>query len=409
MDSSLAVDMNHSLAESAVAPPPKKRSKLVEAQVKSTSTSSISVENTTIAQSVPMDVTTPDVKTTNPSSTSLSTNGSKSHSQQQLSSSSSSSSRNNNHNNHRTKKHIRKKHMNPQVLELRRQIQIACGTNNLPMAIQAYHKATNENIRLEPQSFYNLLSLCDGLGDRSVHIGTPKTPKQGQQQAQPLQPNNNNDDTTTTTTKKDTLDSTNESTMQQENKAQQQQQQDTIDTSSNMIQNKECITAETRLNYAIQIRTRMKELKFPLTETAYTALVRLYSKTHHLDQAKATIVEAETVPQCKPKLRMYSSLLRAYCDTNQLLSALELWKQLVVSSSQRRKQQEKRQQKQRTQQKQQQQVHVDGNPSSETEATNDTSKNDNNSFAVFSDCPNSQCTDVSLLSADPEKTFGTQF
>ena len=82
--------------------------------------------------------------------------------------------------------------MNPQVLELRRQIQIACGTNNLPMAIQAYHKATNENIRLEPQSFYNLLSLCDGLGDRSVHIGTPKTPKQGQQQAQPLQPNNNN-------------------------------------------------------------------------------------------------------------------------------------------------------------------------------------------------------------------------
>ena len=108
MDSSLAVDMNDSLAESAVAPPPKKRSKLVEAQVKSTSTSSISVENTTIAQSVPMDVTTPDVKTTNPSSTSLSTNGSKSHSQQQLSSSSSSSSRNNNHNNHRTKKHTRK-------------------------------------------------------------------------------------------------------------------------------------------------------------------------------------------------------------------------------------------------------------------------------------------------------------
>ena len=326
MDSSLAVDMNDSLAESAVAPPPKKRSKLVEAQVKSTSTSSVSVENTTIAQSVPMDMTTPDVKTTNPSSTSLSTNGSKSHSQQQLSSSSSSSSRNNNHNNHQTKKHTRKKHMNPQVLELCRQIQIACGTNNLPMAIQAYHKATNENIRLEPQSFYNLLSLCDGLGDRSVHIGTPKTPKQGQQQAQPLQPNNNNDDTTTTTTKKDTLDSTNESTMQQENKAQQQQQQqqDTIDTGSNMIQNKECITAETRLNYAIQIRTRMKELKFPLTETAYTALVRLYSKTHHLDQAKATIVEAETVPQCKPKLRMYSSLLRAYCDTNQLLSALEL-------------------------------------------------------------------------------------
>jgi hypothetical protein len=39
--------------------------------------------------------------------------------------------------------------------------------------MEAYKEAISNTIRLEPQLFYNLLNLCDGL-ECSVNTGTPK-------------------------------------------------------------------------------------------------------------------------------------------------------------------------------------------------------------------------------------------
>ena len=177
------------------------------------------------------------------------------------------------------KKHTRKKHMDPKVLEIRRRIQMGCRDNDLASAIEAYEEAVSGNIRLEAQSFYNLLNLCDGLA-RSVHIGTPKA----------------------------------------------------TGTSASSDENQKAprvVDSETRQKYIFQLRDHMNQLKYPLNETAYSAIVKLLSKTKEYDVAEKILEEAENVQQCKPKLRLYSSLLIAYCDDSRMLDALLIWEKLT--------------------------------------------------------------------------------
>ena len=75
------------------------------------------------------------------------------------------------------KKHTGKKGLSPEVLDVRRRIQQCCANNDLATAMETYDQAQIDKVAIEAQSFYNLLNLCDGLGDRGVHIGTPKTSK----------------------------------------------------------------------------------------------------------------------------------------------------------------------------------------------------------------------------------------
>ena len=58
---------------------------------------------------------------------------------------------------------------------LRRCIHICCRDNDLATAIEAYEEAIEKEIKLEAKTFYALLNLCDGLDDRRVHVGTPKS------------------------------------------------------------------------------------------------------------------------------------------------------------------------------------------------------------------------------------------
>ena len=187
-----------------------------------------------------------------------------------------------------------KKGVDPKILEVRRTVQMCCQANDLMTAMEAYQSAVEDGIRIEPQSFYNLLSLCDGL-ERTIHIGTPKEP--------PLSDTSRHDET----------------------QVNENQNERSAPSSPSKVRE---VCETKRLEYAFQIKQHMDNLQINLTETAYTALVRLLSRNQQLEQALEFVEAAETVQQCKPKLRLYSSLLEAFCDVNELSKALELRKRV---------------------------------------------------------------------------------
>ncbi|EJK63235.1 hypothetical protein THAOC_16122 [Thalassiosira oceanica] len=217
------------------------------------------------------------------------------------------------------RKKPRTKDIPPAVLETRRKIQLCCRDNDLPLAITTFHSALQNNVKLEAQTFYILLNLCDGtFAERTgVHVGTPRAH---------TNPGGRDDDKTKSSR-------TIEKTDSQKTKVSPAQ-----------------ISAECRQGHAHQIHELMSALNIALTEQAYTALVRLASRVGDYDSAERYLDEAERTQQCKVKLRMYSSLLRAYCgelsdgdgvtDTSRqrshsqegLSKALKVWKRMYDHS-----------------------------------------------------------------------------
>ena len=180
-------------------------------------------------------------------------------------------------------KHTRSKHLEPKVLEIRRRIQLGCRDNDLESAMKAYEDAILEDIRIEPQSFYNLLNLCDGL-ERTVHVGTPKGTS--------VADSSSNTSTTQPTTTTTTVAS---------------------------IDNK------TRQEYAFRLKDHMAKLDFPLNEAAYTAIVKVLVRNEELEKAEEVLKESESTQQCKPRLRLYAPLLLAYCEKREMVKALQCW------------------------------------------------------------------------------------
>ena len=146
--------------------------------------------------------------------------------------------------------------------------------------------ALRDEIKVEAQTFYNLLNLCDGLGDKGIHVGTPKPCLSNE----PL-PSDNNDNT-------GFLDNTN-----------------ALETIKNQqVLGGDVITLQQRKECAFIVKGHMDRLKLPLIETAYTALIRILCRTGDLDDAESILGESEKCEQCKPRLRLYSPLLVAYAD-----------------------------------------------------------------------------------------------
>lgn len=178
-------------------------------------------------------------------------------------------------------KKTKKKHMDPSILRVRGMIQHCCATDDLMTAIKTYDKAIVDGTRIEAQSFYNLLNLCDGLQHRGIHIGTPKPSDQ---------------------------------------RASSTSEKQEVATSE--------VDLETRQKHAFRVKRRMDEMKIPLTETAYTALVKVLCRSNQVDQVEEILDEAEAVQQCRPKLRLYTPLLVAYSEMGQMLPALNVWLRL---------------------------------------------------------------------------------
>jgi pentatricopeptide repeat protein len=186
-------------------------------------------------------------------------------------------------------KKVKTKHMDQNVLHLRKTIQRCCGTNDLFTALEAYDRLyVKGGTKIEAQTFYNLLNLCEGISrSNDVHIGTPKH--------------------NTVTSKPET---------------------NPISSSSSSSPNHE-FTMEERKYHAFRIKKEMDKLGLALNETSYTAIIRILCKTFDLDEAEKMITQAEQRQQCKPKLRMYSCLISAYCEKDDLIGALRTWARMT--------------------------------------------------------------------------------
>jgi ribonuclease P protein 3 len=185
----------------------------------------------------------------------------------------------------RPSKHIKKKNMDPGVLEIRRRIQECCKNNDLVSAMEAYDEANRQAIRLEAQSFYSLLNLCGGLDKGVVHIGTPKGPM-------PVTENDHSNE------------------------------------HPNTNHSPSFIDWGERQKLAFRVKDHMEQNNLALNETAYSAIVKILCRNKEFETAERVLDEAETVQQCKPKLRLYSSLIIAYCQEGRMIDALKCWRRL---------------------------------------------------------------------------------
>eukprot|EP00956_Cyclotella_meneghiniana_P043107 scaffold253049_cov93-Cyclotella_meneghiniana.AAC.1 len=173
------------------------------------------------------------------------------------------------------------KNLPSEILTARRSIQHCCRDNDLPKGIQVLQRAIVECVYIEPQSFYNVLNLCEGSSFGKVHVGTPK-------------PRNEKADKTN-----NAQDGINHN------------QDPNLD--GNEVEPNEEISLSRRLMYANEIHSLMSKLHIPCTEPTYTALIRLASRVGDFDRAERYLEDAERTQQCKGKLRMYSALIRGYC------------------------------------------------------------------------------------------------
>lgn len=212
-------------------------------------------------------------------------------------------------------KRNKKKDNDPQVLELRRTIQMSCKDDNASRGLAAWDEAVRNGVKMEAHLYPNLLALCAGLklGERSsssssrptIHVGMPKT-------APSTTPQEETKEQVETDTKVDGTAST------EEPKEATKEAKEGAD-----------ISWEDRLKHAFRIKAAMDEEQVPLTEAAYTAIIKLLAKTGDLEQANTLLMESEKVQQCNPKLRLYSSLLQAYAKAKRPLDAVRIWYRLT--------------------------------------------------------------------------------
>jgi hypothetical protein len=182
----------------------------------------------------------------------------------------------------------------PEVLTTRRHIQHCCRDNNLHSALQTLVQAIEECVYLEAQSFYNLLSLCDGsFVEGRVHVGTPRQKQREDDEK-----------------KKDLVDDSCDQLVQA---APNEAVTTVMNGNEGSASKPPSISLSQRLHHANEIHSLLTKLHIPCTEPTYTALIRLSSRAGDFDRAERYLDEAEGTQQCKVKLRMYSALIKGYC------------------------------------------------------------------------------------------------
>lgn len=203
----------------------------------------------------------------------------------------------------------KRKHHDPLLLETRRKIQQCCARDDLAQAIVVFRNALRSAAQttgdpaddrlgkmLEPQTLYNLLSLCCGLSDRGLHIGTPVNRTSGSVGKSKVAESTHCDSVT-----------------------------------SGPLPGVQFVDVGTRQAHADAIMKHMRERNIPLNESCYTCIVKLFSKTS-VDKAEALLNEAESTQQVgRRRVRMYSPLLLRYCELGQLLSACRVWKRVTAN------------------------------------------------------------------------------
>jgi hypothetical protein len=207
----------------------------------------------------------------------------------------------------------RKRGVDPRVLETRRTIQACCARDDLVRAMELFRlslatstdreapasdemgqRAGNEGDGdgklLEPQTLYNLLNLCCGFSDRGLHVGTPARAAAADSGAR-----------------------------------------EEVHAQAGGYSSAH-VDVETRQRHADAVMSHMRERGIPMTESCYTAMVKLFCRTS-VERAEALLDQAERTQQAgRPRLRMYSPLLVRYCELGQAASACQVWRRLARHS-----------------------------------------------------------------------------
>lgn len=206
------------------------------------------------------------------------------------------------------KKKKKSKKDQPERVQVRRALQACCATNDFYKAKEIYEDSmkdydhaqddkTKNHLLLEPQSFYHMLNLCNGVAineGRSWHVGL--------------------------STFKDNKK------IQEEDVAAETILQPSFDERLQLIQ---------------KVQATMNKHQIPLSETAAYALISCYSRSSlTLDQAEAVLKDVET-KNLKRRVRLYSPLLQAHATAGSIKRALDVWKRLVVDSPDINKQQQR--------------------------------------------------------------------
>ena len=218
----------------------------------------------------------------------------------------------------------KRKHLDPALVELRTTVQMCCKRNDLATALQVYEAAVEAQTPMDRIIFDCLLNLCDGLlmntstnstsTTQPIHVGTPRSRNRN--------PNSNASTNNNTNNEKDNSETVPPPPIRS-------------------------VDDETRYQYASRLWQHMEQSlgQQPCSETAYTAMIRLTSRTHRFDEARTWLERAEhNTQQSSPKLRLYTPLLTAYCreheqvvhndnndnndNENYLLQAVRLWHHL---------------------------------------------------------------------------------
>jgi mitochondrial ribonuclease P protein 3 len=286
-----------------------------------------------------------------------------------------------------SKKMKKKKHMDPNTLQFRTRIQQCCKRNDLHSAIQAYETALIQGTCIEAQTYYNVLSLCaandndtenhtDDHTDtyhhtdnattltrnhrsrtsgaataRTIHVGTPKftTPRMS---ITNNNKNNNKPHTATEvaeiTTTTHTTDTTTAENDLPSNTLSSQSNSTTLSPMQDVANDVIVFVDETtRRTFAERIRCHMDTTtaatgRISYTENVYTALIRIYCRTHDVIAAESILLQAEqsigvngvvvSQPQKKMKkvggtmkLRLYTPMLQTYCVLGDLVHAVQIW------------------------------------------------------------------------------------
>eukprot|EP00814_Leptocylindrus_danicus_P015995 CAMPEP_0116004724 /NCGR_PEP_ID=MMETSP0321-20121206/763_1 /TAXON_ID=163516 /ORGANISM="Leptocylindrus danicus var. danicus, Strain B650" /LENGTH=648 /DNA_ID=CAMNT_0003473061 /DNA_START=61 /DNA_END=2007 /DNA_ORIENTATION=- len=244
-------------------------------------------------------------------------------------------------------KRQKNKHIDPQILSTRRQIQMCAKNQDLRQALSVYEEAISKNIKIECQTFHCLLSLCsmtDGstasaAGNRQqrvpyarrLHVGTPRD----QEKSLPSKDDANDEETNG--------------------------------------EEKALVPVAERKEYAYQIKQKMDDFHLRLNESGYTVLIRLLCASSDeadnaiesssssatkdvdtekangindetggagstempvtllsntdLDKARDLLAEAESSKDIKLKLRLYAPLIYSVCKRRDVSGAFTLWEQ----------------------------------------------------------------------------------
>jgi hypothetical protein len=208
----------------------------------------------------------------------------------------------------------KRQRLDPDVLQTRRKIQLCCKSNDLAKAWGLYKEAEAKNITIEPQTYFCLLGLCDGFGDRGLHIGTPRPPA-------------NASKTKVISAEADGSDKAKNGSGTERRR----------EIWKGEVKDDSEISVEERQKYAFEIKEQVDQKKTKMNETAYTALVRVMCKGHTLKgtlEAEEVLEQAISSPQqtvtvIKPKLRLFSSLLLSWTEQRNMTKVIQLWQKII--------------------------------------------------------------------------------